>query len=409
MNVHTRSVPTDVVVIGAGAAGLAAARTLRDRGADVQLLEAQSRVGGRAYTLRTTDGAFPVELGAEFIHGAAHSTMALMRECNEGTLELPDDGVPGVWEATQRVLDRVDLHGADTSVDAFLKSANSQDAAQARMLIEGFDASITADTSTLSIAKEWRGDGNDTRYRPADGYGVLMHYLADAVNDRLWLNTCVNEIRWSDESVEVHAVRAGKPVVVTARAAIVTLPIGVLHAEDVRFSPVLPAQKRAAIEAIGMGPVTKIVFEFRSIFWEDSFLLASRDSAFPAVWSRLPQRAPVVVAWAGGDAAVRLAARRTDPVDAALDACAPLFPKIDIRAQLVRAYHHDWQGDPYARGAYSYLRVNGGDARARLAEPLAQSVYFAGEATCASDAGTVAGALESGYRAVTQVLERTGR
>src|SRR6185437_10218194 len=116
-----------------------------------------------------------------------------LRECGERTLELPDDGVPGVWEATQRVLDSVDLHGADTSVDSLLKSARAEDAAQARMLIEGFDAAITADTSMLSIAKEWRGDGNDTRFRPADGYGVLMHYLADAVNDRLWLNTPVNE------------------------------------------------------------------------------------------------------------------------------------------------------------------------------------------------------------------------
>lgn len=409
MNVHTRSVPRDVVVIGAGAAGLAAARTLQDRGADVLLLEAQSRIGGRAYTLRTADGAFPVELGAEFIHGTADATMALMRECNEGTLELPEDGVPGIWEATQRVLDRVDLHGADTSVDAFLKSVGTEDAAHARMLIEGFDASITADTSMLSIAKEWQGDGNDTRFRPADGYGVLMQCLAGAVKDRLWCNTRVHEIRWSDEGVEVHAARDGESVVIAARAIIVTLPIGVLHREDVRFSPALPAEKRSAIEAIGMGPVTKIVLEFRSVFWQDSFFLVPRGSAFPTVWSRLPQPAPVLVAWAGGDAAARLAARRADPVDAALDACAGLFPKIDIRAQLVRAHHHDWQGDPYARGAYSYLRVNGGDARARLARPVGQSIYFAGEATCANDAGTVAGALESGYRAATQVLQCTGR
>jgi monoamine oxidase len=204
-------------------------------------------------------------------------------------------------------------------------------------------------------------------------------------------------------------VHNGQPVAVAARAAIVTLPIGVLHRQDVRFSPPLPQEKRAAIDAIGMGPVTRVVLEFRSVFWEDSFLLAPRGSAFPTVWSRLPQPAPLLVAWAGGDAAARLAARRTDPVEAALDTCARLFPKFDIRAQLVRAYHHDWQNDPYARGAYSYLRVNGGDARARLAQPMGQSIYFAGEATCANDAGTVAGALESGYRAATQVLERTGR
>jgi len=409
MNVHARSVSTDVVVIGAGAAGLAAARTLHGRGIDTLLLEARDRVGGRAYTLRTQDGAFPVELGAEFIHGSAEATMALLRECGERTLELPDDGVPGVWEATQRVLDSVDLHGADTSVDSLLKSARAEDAAQARMLIEGFDAAITADTSMLSIAKEWRGDGNDTRFRPADGYGVLMQYLAEFVKDRLWCNTPVHEIRWSDQGVEVDVVRDGAPIMVRARTAIVTLPIGLLHEESVRFSPPLPAEKRAAVEAIGMGPVIKVVLEFRSVFWKDSFLLTSPGSAFPTVWSRLPQPAPVLVAWAGGDAAVRLRERRIDPESAALDACARLFPKIDIHAQLVRTHYHDWQNDLYAGGAYSYLRVNGADARARLAQPIGQSIHFAGEATCASDAGTVAGAFESGYRAATQVLEHSGR
>ena len=402
MDVHTRSVSAGVVVIGAGAAGLAAARTLHERGVDVLLLEARGRAGGRAYTLRTSDGAYPIELGAEFIHGKADATMALLRECGEGTTEI-SASLPGVWEATERVLDRVDVHGPDTSVDAFLKSVDPRDAAQARMLIEGFDAAITSDASIIAIANEWRGEGNDTQGRPAAGYGVIMDHLAASIGDRLWLNSPAREIHWSPGGVEVVALRGGESVRVLARRAIVTLPIAVLHEHGVRFVPALPPHKRDAIDAIGMGPVVKVMLEFQSAFWEDGFFQTTGDSAFPSVWSRLPQRAPVLAAWAGGDAVARLAARYRDPIAAAIETCARIFPHVDVRAQLVDAHSHDWQRDPCARGAYSYLRVNGNGARERLAEPIEGVLYFAGEATSSRDAGTVAGALDSGYRAASEI------
>jgi monoamine oxidase len=187
------------------------------------------------------------------------------------------------------------------------------------------------------------------------------------------------------------------------------VPIGVLHEGLVRFSPQLPAAKRAAIDAIGMGPVVKVVLEFRSVFWSDGFLLTPEGSPFPTMWSRMPQLAPVLVAWAGGDAANRLIAAHADPIAAALDVCAQLFPMIDVRAQLVAAHCHDWQGDVFARGAYSYLRVNADGARRSLGEPVEDVLFFAGEATEEGDSGTVAGALDSGYRAAAQVLAVRGR
>lgn len=400
----------DVLVIGAGAAGLAAARRLHESGADALILEARGRAGGRAYTLRTSDGAFPIELGAEFIHGSAAQTMALLHETGEGTLEMADDDEPeDIWDATQRILQHVDLNGPDASVEAYLQQFDSHDAAQARMLIEGFDAAIVADASIIAIAKEWRGTGNDTNARPRNGYGVMMQYLAERVKDLLWLNTPVRELRWSRDGVQAHATRGGEPVTVQAKRAIVTLPIGVLREEGVRFSPQLPPEKRAAIEAIGMGPVMKVVLEFRSVFWDDAFLQTRPGAVFPTVWSRMPEPAPVLVAWAGGDAAQRLLAAGGDPVQSAIDVCAALFPSVDVRAELIAAHCHDWQRDAYARGAYSYLRVNGNGARRTLAEPVDNVLYFAGEAVCEDDAGTVAGALESGYRAAGQVLTAGAR
>jgi monoamine oxidase len=399
---------TQVVIVGAGAAGLAAARALTDRGLDVLVVEARDRVGGRAYTLPTAGGAYPVELGAEFIHGPAPQTMALLREAGESTLHIAE--TPGdVWEAAERVLQRVDMRAPDTSVDAFLKSVHDPGVDQARMLIEGFDAAITADASIHAIASEWSGQGNDTQFRPARGYGVLMQFLATKIGRRVLLDSPVREIAWSTDAVTVRGVRSGEPFEVHARCAIVTLPIGVLHDGAVRFVPALPKDTATAIDAIGAGPVIKVMLEFASVFWRDGFLQTQPECPFPTVWSRMPQPAPVLAAWAGGDAVLRLTEHSSDPVDEAIRACCRLFPDVDVRGELQAVHWHDWQSDPYARGAYSYLRVNGGDARARLGRPVHDVLFFAGEASAAQDSGTVAGAFRTGHTAAAQVAALLGR
>lgn len=402
MDVRARIVSTDVVVIGAGAAGLAAARTLTQRGVHVLIVEAQARIGGRAYTLRTPDGAFPIELGAEFVHGDSEAMAALLRESDTRTIEV--DSVPGVWEATQAVLDRVDVNGRDSSVDAFLKSVRMEGVDQARMLIEGFDAALTGDASVIAIAREWRSDANHAQSRPLEGYGKLIVHLAAGVSDKLLLDTRVERIAWSPGRVEIHAARYGEPLEIHASRAIVTVPVGVLQ-EQMQFKPPLPPEKHAALHAIAMGPVVKVALHFRSVFWDEGFFQTPPGCGFPTLWSRMPQHAPILIAWAGGDAVHRLYETNPDPVRAALDACDELFPGVDVRAQLQAAYVHDWQADPYARGAYSYLRVNGGNAREVLRAPVAGTLHFAGEATSSDYDGTVSGALETGEQAAIAVSE----
>lgn len=396
----------DVAVIGAGAAGLAAARALHDDGVDVLLLEARDRAGGRAYTVRTEDGKFPIELGPEFIHGKAERTFQLLRECGSGTSPIVDSADSGIWEATERVLHHVDLNGPDSSVDAFLRTADSRDAEQARLLIGGFDAAIASDASIIAIAKEWLSDVNDTQARPRDGYGVVMQYLASRLDARLLLDTRVHRIAWSNDGVTIEATRSCQPLQVRARCALVTLPIGVLREDKTLFDPPLPLQKRNAIESIAMGPVVKVVLQMREVFWDAGFYRTPPHAEFPTIWTHLPQQAPVLVAWAGGDAAQQLLARRVDPIGAAIETCEALFPHAEVRGAIRAVYYHDWDRDPYSRGAYSYLRVNAGDARTRLAESVDETLFFAGEATCAADAGTVSGALESGYRSARQVAAR---
>ena len=408
---------TDVAVIGAGAAGLAAARRLQDRGIEFLVLEARDRIGGRAYTVQARDGV-PVELGAEFIHGRPSVTFELLRECGaqaaagagamlqlrEGRLQPALD----VWESTDRLLQRVDLQAADLSVETYLERLRNDGVAAQELdafrgLVEGFDAVIASDASVIGIAKEWRSGVNDEISRPSSGYGPLMRHLASLVDSGISLQTRVLEVQWMGDGVRILATRAGSPLEIQAKHAIVTLPIGVLREQRVHFVPPLPEEKQAAIDAIAMGPVTRVMLEFDAPFWPDASFFQAPECAMPTMWTRFPQRIPVLAAWAGGGAVQRLSARDMDPIAAAMDTVQTLFPSIDAHARLRASYHHDWQADPFSCGAYRYLRVGGGDARAQLGKPIAQKLFFAGEATSTGDSGTVAGALESGYRAADEV------
>jgi monoamine oxidase len=384
----------DVIIVGAGAAGLAAARALRERGVSVLVLEARNRAGGRAYSKPSRTGEYAVELGAEFIHGRAPATMELLRECGARAIEL-GDAVPRIWESTRQVLEQVDLAGPDSSVDAFLKRLNTPQARDARMLIEGFDAAITGDASIKAVAQEWRAAAETgSQGRPEHGYGRIVAHLVDALDGSIKFNHTVQTVCRSSGSVDIDGLRA--------RRAIVTVPIGVLKSRRMKFLPDLPPDARQAIDAIAMGPVVKVVLEFRTCFWNEAFFETPPDCLFPTLWSRRPQETPLLVAWAGGDAALR--ASRGDPLASAIKTCKRVFSHIDVDREMVAAYYHDWQSDAFAYGAYSYLRVDGGDARMRLTQPLDGALYFAGEATCSDDAGTVESALQSGYNAARAVL-----
>jgi monoamine oxidase len=177
--------------------------------------------------------------------------------------------------------------------------------------------------------------------------------------------------------------------------------------------------KADALNRLRMGAVTKIAFQFRERFWDDlpsttgpglsgselSFL-HSQDEWMPVWWSTLPARAPVLVGWAGGPEAVVLA-RTRQPAEWALDSLAQMLglKRSFVQRQLVRFHAHDWQADPYSRGAYSYIPTGGVDLPRLLSLPLAETLFFAGEATDWSGAnGTVHGALASGHRVASEIL-----
>jgi monoamine oxidase len=183
----------------------------------------------------------------------------------------------------------------------------------------------------------------------------------------------------------------------------------------IRFEPAL-RQKRDPLGLLGAGPVIKVVLRFRTAFWEEiargrycnAAFFHSHRAPFPTFWTALPARVPVLVAWAGGPKAARLSGKPFNRVVRAAMASIPIVlgEAVDAERALVGAQLHDWQQDPYSRSAYSFVRVNGAEARRVLAAPVDRTLYFAGEATDhEGEAATVAGALQSGVRAAREVLE----
>ncbi|HEY0382735.1 MAG TPA: NAD(P)/FAD-dependent oxidoreductase [Candidatus Elarobacter sp.] len=428
----------DVVVIGAGAAGLAAARVLSNAGRSVVVLEARDRIGGRIYTREDASLPVPVDLGGEFIHGTADVSFALLRAANTVAIDTGDgsfiyaDGElrerEDPFAVVERVLARARDLDADVSVEDLLQQL-SGDAEQVererrytRMLVEGFDAADPRRASARALGEEWSDDpGGQTsrQFRPLGGYAPLLralHGALDPARVQVRLATPVRAVRWGRDGVAVDAVTSsGAPLTVHARSAIVTLPVSLLQAEAIAFEPRLPETKHDALARLIMGPVAKIALQFRTAFWErvrdgrylDAAFFHRAEAAFPTFWTLLPLRAPLLIGWAGGPKADALADRdEAHLIATALDDVATLFgSEADPHGELEAAYTHDWQRDPHALGAYSYVATGGGNARTALAASVDDVLFFAGEATAAtSESGTVAGALQSGERAANEVL-----
>ncbi|MFN2643580.1 MAG: flavin monoamine oxidase family protein, partial [Burkholderiales bacterium] len=313
------------------------------------------------------------------------------------------------FAAAQRAVQEASSLERDTSFARFLARQRlpAQTKALATMMVQGFDAADPKVVSAKSIAEEWRGsDLGDSQPRPEGGYGALFDWLAHEVlarGARLQLGAAVSAVRWRRGGATLTASFQGERFSVRARRVIVSVPLGVLQAGPLRFR-----EKRAALSKLESGPVVRVAMRFHRAFWEERApgvaFFHTPDEPFPTCWTPLPLRAPLLTAWAGGPKAARLSGRLTAAlVRAALRSVEALFGRGAERA-LAAAYAHDWRADPYARGGYSYVKVDGQGAREELAAPIAGTIFFAGEATDSEEAGTVAGALRSGIRAAREAM-----
>jgi len=432
----------DTVIVGAGAAGLAAASELTSQGQSVCILEARPRVGGRVLTLHEAGVATPLELGAEFIHGESPAVFESLRHADDIAIDAPQtrwmlqDGrlQPGeaAFDVMKQGLQRLARTRADLPFAEFLdrhrRRLPGRVRSMAQMLVEGFDAADPGRASTLEILKEWGGNSaaDAPTFRARRGYGALldaMNRSLDPARAQLRLGTRVTELRWRRGAVTVHAERYGAPIQVRARQAIVTLPLSVMQLPAtavgaVRFVPEL-SDKRSALARLATGPVVKLLLRFSRPFWAELHEGRYRRAAFflapqaplPTVWTTLPLRTPLLTVWAGGPKASLLNGKPTgELVRLALGSLALMFGRdVPYERLLEGVYWHDWQRDPFACGAYSYSLVGGAKARRALAQPLERTLFFAGEATDEEEAASVGGALNSGTQAARKLLESRPR
>lgn len=411
----------DAVVIGAGAAGLSAAETLAAAKKRFVVLEARRRVGGRAWTRRVL--GHPVELGPEFVHGRPKITLEKLAAAGLKARAIEgDDG--DFWAGIDAVLEKLDARAPDKPFAEALKAMRGISRGQARRAADFVRSFHAADLRLISARDlaEQQKDAESQRdlLRLENGYGALMAALAGRLPARCLRPSCVvDAVSWRADGVEVDFRAAGGRRSIAARAAIVALPLGVLKAAPgekgaVRFAPPLPGPTRAALAGLQMGHVAKAVLAFKPAFWrgfgarlKDTFL-RDPQGPFSVFWTASPLDAPLVTAWVGGPPALAVAALGKDRIAAA--AVAGLARASGqsagaLRRALLGAYFHDWTSDPFSRGAYSYAAAGAYGARAVLARPVDDVLFFAGEACdVGGQSATVAGALESGRRAAKLLL-----
>ncbi|MEP6596443.1 MAG: NAD(P)/FAD-dependent oxidoreductase [Ginsengibacter sp.] len=422
---------SEIIIIGAGAAGLMAAKILSENNITVCILEARNRIGGRVYTINKTGFSKPVEAGAEFIHGKLPLTMALLKEAGikyykvdgelwqikNGELKKQEDFI----EHSNLLVKKLKKLDEDISVGDFLKNnfAENKYREMARSLqqyIEGYDAADITNTSSFALKEDWENE-DDAQYRIKDGYGTLLdHIKSNCLQNgcSIYLSNIVKEIRWTAQRAE--AITNEKKSF-TAKKVIITVPI-VLLAEtslaSISFTPALPEIKNAARHT-GYGGVIKIVLEFTYAFWKtekegkakDLFFIFSREK-IPAWWSQLPDKIPILTGWLAGPKAKELSNEPDEIIlQYAMDSLAHMFA-VDVKflQQLIKAsYIHNWISDPFSRGAYSYKSLTTEAAKKILLQPVSNTLFFAGEALSKNYYATVEAALQSGKEVGENILK----
>jgi len=420
---------TEILIIGAGAAGLMAAYTLAKAGKKVIILEARNRVGGRIHTLNESSFFMRAELGAEFVHGNLPVTLGLLKEANiayqpaHGEMWHYDQGKfskeyqqADHWDLLMRRLNELEL---DTSIGDFLEQHFKGDQytqlrESIRKYVSGYDTADPFRASALALRKEWQSEDEDAQYRLDEGYGKMTDYLlseSKAHGAELYLNTIVKDIHWQHGRVEAVATDGTS---YKADKAIVALPLGVLKAKDeggVSFSPSLP-QYAEAIQQMGFGAIIKILLEFEHAFWKDEritelagdslkemgFVLSNEE--IPTWWTQFPENSTVLTGWLGGPPAeTKRDTSDEELLRQGIQSLANIFKYSpdELKDMLIAWNVVNWTADPFTRGSYAYDTVEAPGARKILSKRVNNTIYFAGEYLYDGPAmGTVEAALTSG-------------
>ena len=421
----------DVIIIGAGAAGLSAARMLSRSGKSVCILEARDRIGGRIYTLKDHGFSIPAEGGAEFIHGDLPLSKALMKEAN-----VPYRGGEGsIWNVQHDQLSEGDLFhddwdllirrlqqlGQDMTIGDFLnryfKKPEHESLANAvKRFVQGYDAADVTKASALALREEWLG-GDIQGYRPIGGYSQLMEFLWSEIqkdNGALRLSSPVKKIIWKHNHVEIQA---DKNESITSPKVLITVPVSVLKVNAIQFDPPISVHQDA-LRHLEVGGVIKFLFEFKKRFWEQSGTTAYRqmpnlnflfsDALVPTWWTQKPDVVPLLTGWLSGPVVQTIEQDNDSLLAHGFKSLAYLFNCKEefLTKELRTTKAINWSADPYAAGAYAYKTLQTSAAIKIFMTPLENTLYFAGEALYdGPEMGTVEAALASGNAVAEKILK----
>lgn len=428
----------DVIVLGAGLAGLNAARRLNKAGRRTLVLEARHRAGGRVFTERDPNTDYPIELGPEWV-GASGELRTLLDSIKADV--RPARGAHLVrksgsllarenFDETMEIMERIAVlleHSTDlTLIDALTQCCPEPEFADSREsllnYVRGFHAADPARVSArwlLEVEENEPADASEGHALAGLSPAVDELLRQIAPNATVRFDTAVESVEWSRERV-VAVARDGSNTMqqFTADKLISALPLAVLKRSAgipgaVRFTPPLVSKSRA-FELLETGPVVKIVLVFEEAFWrridglKNASFIQQAGAPVPTWWTTYPVDSSVITGWVAGPHASALDATSGERLlTIALDSLASVLGVSSDRVrQQLRGWHtHDWSADPYAGGGYSYVLSGGTGAYKELGAPIDSTLFFAGEATAGSGHNaTMEGAMQSGLRAAEELL-----
>ena len=404
----------DVIVIGAGAAGLAAAKTLMAKGLEVTVIEAAGRIGGRAFTDTTTFGV-PYDVGAHWLHNGEHNPYKVYAEKNDIAVRkarekyrvFADNEEVGnfemlnfwrTWEKVEKAMTQAAEQGRDISAAQAVAHIKNEWTDTIAWAIGPWSAA--KDLDDMSVLDWWDSlDGED--WYCSGGFGALVaHYGADVP---VALNTAASRVNWQGDGVVVETNQGN----LRGKAVIVTVSTGVLAAGDILFTPALPAEKYSAFEQISMGLYNHIVLQFRNDVFEmgpDGYLLYQIGDDGKG-FGTLTNAGGHGLAYCdvGGSWAQALEAESVaGQVDYALGQLRSLLGS-DIDHAFVKGDATLWGQNSWTRGSYAAAKPGAYPMRDVLRQPIGDRIFFAGEACHPDQWATVAGAHLSGEQTAKDV------
>ena len=412
----------DILVIGAGASGLMAAKELSAKGKKVIILEARDRAGGRIDTLPAKHFSMPVEAGAEFIHGDLELTIQLLKENNiqytkvegsmlrkkEGKWQDTDEEIVG-WE---EMMQKMSALKEDMTLSGFLNTFFNQEKyarlrQSALQFAQGFDVANENDASVIELRNEWEHE-EEEQYRLPGGYMQLIDALTMTClrqHCEIHFSEAVSKVVWNKNKAEVTTANNEQ---FSAERIVLTVPVSILQNEQaITFIPAIPDKINAARQ-IGYGGVIKVLIEFEEAFWQDiqqDALFFFSEEKIPTWWTQYPANSKLLTGWLGGPKALAMQDYPPEQIlDIALQSLDAIFNK---KLPPIKAWRIvNWHKETFTLGAYSYNTIQSKEAKERLKEPVEDTIYFAGEAIYTGNAqGTVEAALVSGKEVAERALK----